>query len=77
MPAVAMALVVMLLGVLLWLLHRNEVEEANAALIKDILWVEQDIYFHLTSAEEKLTQLAAELGHDDIPAESFEVQARN
>jgi len=72
-----MALVVMLLGVLLWLLHRNEVEEANAALIKDILWVEQDIYFHLTSAEEKLTQLAAELGHDDIPAESFEVQARN
>ncbi|MEW5728564.1 MAG: PAS domain-containing sensor histidine kinase, partial [Pseudomonadota bacterium] len=59
MPVVAMALIVMLLGALLWLLHRNEIEEERHALIKDILWVEQNINFHLVSVEEKLTHLAA------------------
>lgn len=76
MPAIAMVLVVMLLGVLLWLLHRNEVEDARLGLIKDILWVEQNIHFHLTSGEEKLTQLATEIGRGDLPAETFEIQAR-
>ncbi|MCR6631699.1 MAG: PAS domain S-box protein [Magnetospirillum sp.] len=71
-----MALAVLLLGVLLWLLHRNELEEARLALIKDILWVEQNIHFHLDSGEEKLTQLVAELARGDQPVETFEVQAR-
>ncbi|HLO75011.1 MAG TPA: PAS domain-containing sensor histidine kinase, partial [Magnetospirillum sp.] len=77
MPIVAMALVVMLLGILLWLLHRNEVEDARLGLIKDILWVEQNIHFHLTSGEEKLTQLAAELARGDLPEAGFEVQAQS
>lgn len=76
MPIVAMVLVVMLLGVLLWLLHRNEVEETRLTLIKDILWVEQNIHFHLTTGEEKLGQLAVEIARADLPAEIFEVQAR-
>lgn len=63
MPVVAMVLVVVLLSILLMLLHRNEAEEERFTLIKDILWVEQTIHFHLTSGAEKLAQLAQ---RDDI-----------
>ena len=76
MPAVAMVLVVMLLGVLLWLSHRNEQEDEQTELIKDILWVEQNIHFHLTSDEEKLGQLAADLGSHHLSLEKFENSAR-
>ena len=72
-----MALVIMLLGVLLWLLHRNDVEEARFTLIKDILWVEQNIHFHLTTGEEKLSRLGEEIARADLPVELFPVQARS
>lgn len=71
-----MGLVVMLLAVLLWLLHRNEVEDARLGLIKDILWVEQNIHFHLVTAEEKLAQLAERAAQGELPPESFLTEAR-
>jgi two-component system sensor histidine kinase DctS len=76
MPIIAMALVVMLLGVLLFLLHRSEVEEERFTLIKDILWVEQNIHFHLTSGEEKLAQIGAEVARGELPPRTFEIEAR-
>lgn len=76
MPAIAMVLVVMLLGVLLWLLHRTDQEEERLTLIKDILWVEQNIHFHLTSDEEKLGQLAADLGRRSLSLDLLENSAR-
>ena len=75
-PLVAMALVVMLLCVLLWLLHRNEVEEEKRALIQDILWVEQNLHFHLSSDAERLQQLADLLARDGLEAETVTVQAQ-
>jgi len=57
-PLVAVALVVLLLGLLLWLLHRAEVEERQNALIEDMLWVEQDLSFHLSTLSERLGILA-------------------
>lgn len=76
-PIVAMALVVLLLGVFLWLLHRSEQEEANLTLIKDVLWVEQNLHFQLTSDEEKLQHLAETLGHEDGKGERFAAMARH
>lgn len=76
MPVVAMALVVMLLGILLWILHRSEAEEEGAALIKDILWVEQNLNFSLVSAEEKLAALAAETGSGRMSPVQLEANAR-
>lgn len=76
MTIAAMALVIMLLGVLLWLLHRNEVEDTRVALIKDILWVEQNLHFHLVSGEEKLGQLAAEMVRGKLEGEAFAVHAQ-
>lgn len=65
MPVLAMVLVALLFAVLLWLLHRNEVEDEYQTLIKDILWVEQNVNFHITTTTEKLVQLAASAGQDD------------
>ncbi|MBR9971069.1 PAS domain S-box protein [Magnetospirillum sp. J10] len=76
MPAIAMVLVVMLLGVLLWLLHRNDQEEERLTLIKDILWVEQNIHFHLSTDEEKLGQLATDLGRHSLSLDLLENAAR-
>ncbi|KAF0219690.1 MAG: two-component system LuxR family sensor histidine kinase [Rhodospirillaceae bacterium] len=76
MPSIAMVLVVMLLGVLLWLLHRSDQEEERLTLIKDILWVEQNIHFHLTSDEEKLSQLAGDLGRRSLSLDLLENSAR-
>ena len=76
MPVAAMALVVMLLGVLLWLLHRNEMEDERRALIQDILWVEQNLHFTLESDGERLGQLADLLGREGLDAVGFLAQAR-
>ncbi|WP_305792097.1 PAS domain S-box protein [Magnetospirillum sp. UT-4] len=76
MPAIAMAMVAMLLVALLWMLHRSEVEEERFALIKDILWVEQNIHFHLVSDEEKLAQLAADLERRGAAGPVLEAEGR-
>ncbi|TAN60128.1 MAG: PAS domain S-box protein [Magnetospirillum sp.] len=76
MPLVAMGLVVMLLGILLWLLHRSEVEDEWRALIQDVLWVEQNLHFNLEADSERLEQLADLLGRDGLDAEAFRVQSR-
>ena len=67
-PVVAMLLVVILLAVFLWLLHRNEAEEEAVSLIKNVLWVEQNLRFQLNSDEEKLRQIADMLGRGDQQA---------
>ena len=71
-PIVAMALVVVLLGVFLWMLQRNERQEEDVALIKNVLWVEQNLHFQLASDEEKLRTMAEALGRRDTgPAEAL------
>jgi two-component system sensor histidine kinase DctS len=76
MPVIAMGLVVMLLGILLWLLHRNEVEEEKRILIQDILWVEQNLHFHLSSGVERLEQLADLAGRQGGGTAQFSLQAK-
>lgn len=67
-PVVAMLLVVILLAAFLWLLHRNEAEEEAVSLIKNVLWVEQNLRFQLNSDEEKLRQIADTVGRGDQQA---------
>ncbi|MGA1855487.1 PAS domain S-box protein [Azospirillum sp. 11R-A] len=76
MPVVAMALVVVLLGAFLWLLQRNEREEEALALIKDALWVEQNLHFQLASDEDKLERLAETLGRVEVDLRQFAAMAR-
>ncbi|MBI5163099.1 MAG: PAS domain S-box protein [Magnetospirillum sp.] len=77
MPLVAMTLIAMLLAVMLWLLHRNEVEEERDTLIMDILWVEQNLHFNLTSGAEKLARLAGDAGRLGSTAAPVAAQGRH
>ena len=76
MPVVAMVLVVVLLGAFLWLLQRNERDEEALALIKDALWVEQNLHFQLASDEDKLERLAETLGRTEVDMRQFAAMAR-
>jgi two-component system sensor histidine kinase DctS len=56
-PRLAIALFVLALLGLLWVLHRQELEEKRGAVIRDILWVEQNVRFSLARDVEQLGQL--------------------
>lgn len=60
-PKLGIVLLLAAVVALLWLVHRNEVDEERATLIKDVLWLEQNLRFHLTGNEELLQQLAADM----------------
>jgi two-component system sensor histidine kinase DctS len=72
-PRVAIALFVVALLGLLWVLHRHEVEENRAAVIRDILWVEQNVRFSLARDIEQLRQLGSDPETAERP--QFDVRA--
>jgi two-component system sensor histidine kinase DctS len=53
--------VVALLG-LLWVLHRQDLEERRGAVIRDILWIEQNVRFALDRDVEQLSDLGGDVG---------------
>jgi two-component system sensor histidine kinase DctS len=57
---VAIALFVLALLGLLWVLHRQELHEKRSAVIRDILWVEQNVRFSLARDVDQLGQLGAD-----------------
>lgn len=66
MPVLAMALVVLLLGVLLGLLRQNEHESRAQTLSQDVMWVEQGLHFHLTAIGEGLVRLADRVAREGV-----------
>ncbi|MFX4389071.1 hypothetical protein ABTA48_19720, partial [Acinetobacter baumannii] len=53
-PRVAVALFLVAIGALVWWLHRNDLDEQRATLINDVLWMEQDLRFHLDRNAEQM-----------------------
>ncbi|WP_301277682.1 PAS domain S-box protein [Dechloromonas sp.] len=75
LPKFGIVLLVIALLSLLWLLQRNEHEEERTTLIKDVLWLEQNLRFHLNGAEDQLQQLAVDLVQDAEPTRTFRIRA--
>lgn len=75
LPRLGIVLLIAAVLSLLWLLHNNEVEEERLSLIKDVLWLEQNLRFNLNRNEEHLQQLAAEMGEVENSAKIFRVRA--
>ncbi|HRP77042.1 MAG TPA: PAS domain S-box protein, partial [Rhodocyclaceae bacterium] len=50
-----------LLGMLVWLTHRHDVESQRTTLISDVLWMEQNLQFHLDRNAAQLAQIGHEL----------------
>jgi len=73
LPRLAFLAFVAALGALLWISQRSEQEQQRATLISDVLWLEQDLRFHLTHNEELLGRITPPLA---ASAETFEVYAR-
>jgi two-component system sensor histidine kinase DctS len=66
---VAIGLFVLALLGLLWVLHRQELDEKRSAVIRDILWLEQNVRFSLARDAEQLRQLGSDSGaapEDDL-----------
>jgi two-component system sensor histidine kinase DctS len=59
-PRAAIALFVAALLGLLWVLHRQELDDKRTAVIRDILWLEQNLRFGLARDLDHLGQLGAE-----------------
>lgn len=73
-PKLGLALLVMSVVALLWAVHNAEYEEQRNTLIGDVLWLEQNIRFHLDNSHEKLRQIA--LASEDPRGGAAELQSR-
>ena len=62
----AIALFLALMAVLVWLTRTHDQESQHSTLISDVLWMEQNLQFHLDRNAAQLGQLGAELGADRI-----------
>ncbi|WP_181701497.1 sensor histidine kinase [Chthonobacter albigriseus] len=71
MPVIAIVLLVTLLGLLLWILDRDEKDLVRTTLISDALWVEQTLRFQLTTDEDIITRLALDAGRPDADREAL------
>ena len=76
-PRIAVGLFVLAVASLLWLLHRQELEEQHAGLISDTLWVEQDLRFQLSRSQEQLQQLGQDYFSGEIAGWRFEPRIKS
>jgi len=77
LPRAALLVSLAAVGALLWLLYQNDVEEQRAALIGDVLWVEQDLRFHLERNVEQLQQLGLDRVSNQVDGRTYELRARS
>ncbi|MEN9478897.1 MAG: hypothetical protein RLZZ298_292 [Pseudomonadota bacterium] len=75
LPKLGIVLLLAAVIALLWMLHQNELDEERAGLIKDVLWLEQNLRFQLNGNEERLQQLAADLGSNNDHKRTFRLRA--
>lgn len=75
LPKLGIVLLLAAMLSLLWLLQHNEAEEERSALIKDVLWLEQNLRFHLNGNEEQLQQLAVDLAAQKTSEPIFQTRA--
>lgn len=77
LPKLGIVLLLIAVLTLIWLLHRNEAEDERAALIKDVLWLEQSLRFHLDGNEEQMQQLALEMASSPHRQQLFRLRAEH
>jgi two-component system sensor histidine kinase DctS len=73
----AVGLLIVLLTVLFWRLHRSNLDEQRLTLIADVLWLEQSINFHLEDVVENLGQSSNDLPKDENPHALFRLRSNH
>lgn len=77
LPRVALVLFLAAIAALVWLLHSKDQEDQRAAMISDVLWMEQDLRFHLDRNVELIGQLGREAAEKGFDAAALELRARS
>lgn len=77
LPKLGIVLLLVAVLTLIWLLRHNEAEEERSALIKDVLWLEQNLRFHLDGNEEQLQQLALDMANSPNRQKLFRLRAEH
>ncbi|MDP1653177.1 MAG: PAS domain S-box protein [Rhodocyclaceae bacterium] len=76
-PRIAVGLFVLAVVSLLWLLHRQELEEQRVGLISDMLWVEQILHFQISRSQEQLLLLGQDYFGGDLSDGRFEPRLKS
>src|SRR5512134_684477 len=76
-PRVAIALFVASVLALLWIVQRQEVDEKRQAVIRDILWLEQNVYFSLSRDIERLHALGSGVAEGAPDQRQIEIAAQH
>lgn len=58
MPILAIAIIVLLIGVFFWVVKQDRLDEQRTKLLEDALWVEQSLSFHLKLHETNFERIA-------------------
>lgn len=66
-PKLGLGLLILAVGALLWAVQKAEYDEQRTTLIGDVLWLEQNLRFQLTTSHEKIKQAATSLGNPETP----------
>ncbi len=74
-PLLAIMAIIALLGVLVWLVDKDERAARREELIRDALWVEQSLRFQLEADTARLSRLAFDLGGAGDGPGTFSQQA--
>jgi two-component system, LuxR family, sensor histidine kinase DctS len=75
LPALAVLLLLMLLGLLLWMFEREERDTQRQSLIRDALWVEQSLQFHFATQHTWFVNLAKDIVREGWSPLRFRVVA--
>jgi two-component system sensor histidine kinase DctS len=70
LPYLALALFLLLIAALVWLTRLHDEESQRATLISDVLWMEQNLQFHLDRNATQLAQIGPELVAAGISAQT-------
>jgi two-component system, LuxR family, sensor histidine kinase DctS len=76
LPALTIGLFLMLIAALVWLTRQYDLEEQQTSLVSDVLWMEQNLHFHMERNEDQLGQLAEELLGSSRPSPQADARLR-
>lgn len=76
-PRVAVGLFLLTIAALVWWLHSNDLEEQRATLINDVLWMEQDLRFHLDRNAEQMAQIGRDASDRRLDPQVIEARLRS
>lgn len=77
LPKLAIGLLLIMLVALLWQLRENERDDQRTSLVADVLWLEQNIRFHLEGNADQLQQLALDLVQEQESRRVFDTRVRH